>query len=160
MLPISMAATNSFELFANQKTEVLHVRKQNKTWTWMLWLDTNHVIFGRTSECFLLEYQCLYDDRWSWMCDLMFTCRLTYSTQVCRMCLTVLYSGFLLEWDCVETNTWLWFIKAVGNAMSVFIFPYFGARSSCDWVMAFLPDICRSVVVNMNIILKLSMCLC
>lgn len=61
-----------------------------------------------------------------------------------------------------KRHTWLWLIKAVGNAMSVFIFPYFGARSSCDWekVLAFLPDICSSVVVNMNIILKLSMCLC
>lgn len=85
-----------FYMQENQK------KNKKKIWTWMLWLD-NHVMFGRTSECFLLEYQCVYDDRWSWMCErpthLMFTCWLTYSMQVCRMCLTVLYSWFLLEWD-------------------------------------------------------------
>lgn len=53
-------------------------------------------------------------------------------------------------------------LKTVGNAMWVFLIVLFsfGAQSFCDWVMAFLPDICNSVVVNMIIILKLSMCLC
>lgn len=100
-----------FNYLPIKKTEVLRVRKpkrkkeekKNRIWTWMLWLDKNHVVFGRTLECFLLEYQCLYDDdRWYWMCErpthLMFTCWLTYPMQVCRMCLTVLYSWFLLEW--------------------------------------------------------------
>lgn len=87
---------------------------------------------------------------------LMFTCWLTLSNAGWGSKHTWLFLELISAWMRLSGRQTLslWFIKGSRecNVFYLFYFFYFGAQSSCDWVMAFLPDICSSVVVvNMNI---------